>query len=152
MSKCITMQGGVVNKFIGDAVMAIFGAPIEDEQHASRAVEAGFQMIAAREKLNQDLKIQGFPAIHSGIGIHSGLVLSGNIGSIDRLEYTVIGDTVNQSSRIESLCKRLKHDFLISSATYELITPELQKYCEYRRKATVKGKNKQIKIYAVNHN
>jgi len=149
MSRCITLNGGIVNKYIGDAIMALFGAPLELQGHAPCAFAAAEAMLAARDELNRALIEEGFPAIKTGIGIHTGSLLSGNIGSNDRLEYTVIGDTVNIASRIESLCKKVSSDFLISSDTYDQLSDEQKQICEARGRVKVKGKENLIKIYSV---
>jgi adenylate cyclase len=151
MSQCITEKGGIVNKYIGDAVMAIFGAPLDLENHFDLAFEAALNMIHARDALAKTFEMQGLPALRSGIGIHTGNLLSGNIGSKDRLEYTVIGDTVNLSSRIESLCKKTGHDFLISGETFDRLSEKNKAFCKYEGKVRVKGKTNTAKIYSVNH-
>lgn len=117
LSKCITDNHGIVNKYIGDAIMAIFGAPVQSVNHAYDAFRASQDMRAALVKLNEEFVKKGRPELSFGIGIHSGLVLAGNIGAQNRMEYTVIGDTVNTASRIESLCKTYHTDLLISEET-----------------------------------
>ena len=108
MSECISREGGMVNKYIGDAIMAIFNVPIKLEQHCDHALQAAIAMRHALKKLNQTFTEQGFPTIANGIGLHTGKVIAGNIGSKSRMEYTVMGDTVNVTSRIEGLCKTLQ--------------------------------------------
>ncbi len=104
-------HGGIVNKFLGDGFLALFGAPFEAEDAAHRAVAAGREMLAANDRVNQ---AASWP-LRIGIGIHIGEVVAGNIGSPRRKEYTVIGDTVNFASRLESLNKEFNSQFLISA-------------------------------------
>lgn len=114
MEKCISAYGGIINKYIGDCVMAIFGAPVENKNHAYNAYCAGLEMRSSLSAVNKKLVELGLPEIKNGIGLHSGFVTAGNIGAENRMEYTVIGDTVNVASRIEGLCKEYKKDFLMS--------------------------------------
>lgn len=110
-------HGGMVNKFLGDGFMALFG--IEDEQanHAARAVAAGKEMLVGLQRINGYLTDQGQPPLAMGIGIHTGLAVIGSIGSRNRLEYTAIGDTVNVAARVESLTKKLGKPLLMTVAT-----------------------------------
>lgn len=117
----IDKYNGTLNKFMGDAVMAIFGAPIEDENHAQNAVLCADEILHEVKKLNYKWKISNKPEIRIGIAINTGYVFIGNIGSEDRMEFTVIGDSVNIASRIESLNRVYNTSFLISSSTYEKV-------------------------------
>ena len=110
-------HGGIVNKFLGDGFLALFGAPFEAEDPAHRAVAAGREMLAAMERINADTD---WP-LRIGIGIHFGEVVAGSIGSPRRKEYTVIGDTVNFASRIEALNKQFNSQFLISAAVRDAL-------------------------------
>ncbi len=112
-------EGGIVDKFIGDAVMAVFGAPFPKPDDAVRAVRAGHRMLEELDRFNADQAAIGGVNIRIGIGIHTGPVIAGNIGSDKKMEYTVIGDTVNIASRVESLCKEHKAEFLITQACYD---------------------------------
>jgi adenylate cyclase len=147
MTTAVSDNKGVVNKYIGDAVMAVFGAPLPLENHAESAVKTAIDMIKRLTDLNIKLKKDGFPTIDIGIGIHSGTVLAGNIGSNQRMEYTVIGDTVNTASRIEGLCKTYKKSILISEATQALIPDEINH--TFLDSALVKGKKEKLKVYTV---
>ncbi len=119
MEPIITKYNGVINKFIGDAVMAIFGEPIQDKNHPQNAVKCAFAMLEKVKELQKKWAQEGKPKIEIGIGINTGEVFVGNIGSVNRMEYTVIGDTVNLASRLESYNKTYKTKMLISSSTYE---------------------------------
>ncbi|MBO4546831.1 MAG: adenylate/guanylate cyclase domain-containing protein, partial [Treponema sp.] len=121
LEKCVAARGGVINKYIGDAIMVLFGAPIPSQTHAQDALMAALDMRTALAEMNKSWAARGLPEIHFGIGIHSGPVLAGNIGAANRMEYTVIGDTVNTASRIEGLCKTCQKDLLISQSAAGLI-------------------------------
>ena len=119
MTAAVGGQGGTVNKFLGDGFLAVFGAPVHHPDHALRAVQAALQMERELATLNEELQAQGEPLMEIGIGIDSGEVIAGNVGAPERLEYTVIGDPVNRSSRIEQLNKSLATRILVSGRTYE---------------------------------
>ncbi|MCM1264594.1 MAG: adenylate/guanylate cyclase domain-containing protein [Candidatus Gastranaerophilales bacterium] len=114
----VTRNNGVINKFIGDAVMAIFGEPIQDENHPKNAVKCACEMLDKVKELQTKWLEEGKPKIEIGIGINTGEAFVGNIGSEKRMEYTVIGDMVNLASRIEGNNKIYKTNLLISSSTY----------------------------------
>jgi len=143
----ISKYNGVINKFIGDAVLAIFGEPIQDKNHAINAVRCANEMLEKIEQLQQKWLAEGKPKIEIGVGINTGEAFVGNIGSEKRLEYTVIGDMVNLASRIESYNKVYKTNFLISSTTYEKVRDiaDVIKISE----VTIRGKAKKLNIYEV---
>lgn len=101
---------GTLDKFVGDAVMAFWGAPIRGENHALLATQSALDMVKRLKKVNQELRNRKFPQLEIGIGIHTADVILGNIGSEKKLEYTVIGDNVNLSSRVEGLTKTYHAD------------------------------------------
>ena len=119
MEPIVTKYNGIINKFIGDAVMAVFGEPINDENHPLNAVRCGYEMLQKVQELDKKWQAENNPVIEIGIGINTGEVFVGNIGSEKRMEYTVIGDTVNLASRLESYNKTYNTHMLISSTTYE---------------------------------
>ena len=145
LEKCITSHGGVINKYIGDAVMALFGAPVHSETHAEDAFAAALSMRQELIEMNKGFLQKGFPEIRFGIGLHSGPVLAGNIGASNRMEYTVIGDTVNTASRIEGLCKTYQKDLLISESTARLINPS--KPLSFVAESEIRGKKEKVKLY-----
>jgi adenylate cyclase len=147
MSICIAEEKGLVNKFIGDAILAVFGAPIPLENHAESAVRAGIKMRDSAKSLSKEFLQKGFPELKIGIGIHSGKVLAGNIGSMTRLEYTVIGDTVNIASRLESHCKEVGKDLLITENTKLNLKDLFQ--TESIGKIQVRGRESEIGIYSL---
>lgn len=143
----IAKYNGVINKFIGDAVMAIFGEPIQDKNHALNAVKCANDMLEKVDDLQKKWLKEGKPKIEIGVGINTGEAFVGNIGSETRLEYTVIGDTVNLASRIESYNKVYKTRFLISATTYEKVRniADVIKISE----VAIRGKAKKLNIYEV---
>jgi adenylate cyclase len=149
MGKCISKNHGVINKYIGDAVMAIFGAPVKSENHALDAYNAALEMKKTLELLNEKFSKEGLNQISFGIGLHSGSVLAGNIGAENRMEYTVIGDTVNTASRIESLCKIYNTDLLISETTLNKICSSKENIdFNFVADAEIRGKTETVKLYS----
>lgn len=143
----ISRHNGVINKFIGDAVMAIFGEPIQDKDHAINSVKCANEMLKKVKELQEKWINEGKPKIEIGVGINTGEVFVGNIGSEIRLEYTVIGDVVNLASRIESYNKVYKTNFLISATTYDKVRniADVIKISE----VSIRGKSKKLDIYEV---
>lgn len=128
MTGCIMDHGGVVDKYIGDAIMAVFGVPFvrttteEIRQDALNAIAACFAMHKKLKKLNKCLKMEGKPPIKIGIGIHTGMVMAGSLGGTRRLNYSVVGDTVNVAARLEAFNKEVRGDnrfnLLVSGQTF----------------------------------
>ena len=140
----IENNNGVVDKYIGDAVMALFGAPLKHDNDAENAVFAAIQMLDACKQLNQDFSGKGIPELKIGIGINTDTVLTGNMGSESRLNYTVIGDGVNLASRIEGLSKYYGVDIVVSESTRQQSGQFV--YQELDR-VRVKGKQQSVIIY-----
>ena len=143
----ITKHNGVINKFIGDAVMAIFGEPIQDENHPKNAVRCACDMLAKVEELQGKWLSEGKPKIEIGIGINTGEAFVGNIGSEKRMEYTVIGDMVNLASRIESNNKVYKTNLLISNSTFDHVRGIVDTIKISNVK--IRGKEKELDLYEV---
>ncbi len=141
----VMQEDGVVDKYIGDAIMAVFGAPVPKANDAVNAVRAAVRMRRALVDLNVRLEARGIPALHTGIGIHTGEVVAGNIGSEKRMEYTVIGDAVNLASRLETSTKELGVHVLISEDTFALT--EHVALVRPVRKITVKGRKQPVMTY-----
>ncbi len=126
MSDAIMEREGTIVAFMGDGIMAVFGAPLARDDHADRAVAAAQDMLTVRlPRFNDWLFKHGFEdEFRMGIGLNSGSVMSGNVGSSTRVEYTAIGDTTNTASRIESMTKDEGLQLLLSGATRAAITDE----------------------------
>jgi len=133
----------VVNKFIGDSVMAVFNAPVRDEDHADNALKAAVEII----KGSGDVKFNGIK-INTRIGINTDEVLVGNIGASDRHEYTVIGDGVNLASRLEQLNKNYGSNIMIGERTKELLRAEYK--LDKITGVQIKGKKEDQTVYKVN--
>lgn len=146
MVEAVFNYEGTLDKFMGDALMAVFGAPLPlTENHAKRAVQSALDMRRRLEEFNQRRIIQAQPQIHIGIGMSSGEVVSGNIGSHKRMDYTVIGDSVNLSSRLEGITKEYGCDILLSESTYQLCSDLI--WVRQLDKIRVKGKHQAVNIY-----
>jgi adenylate cyclase len=118
MIPAVNAHHGIINKFLGDGFMAVFGAPVDDGQQCRHAVEAARAMLARVEQLNREQRI---PPTRVGIGLHLGVALTGNVGSGDRKEYTVIGDVVNLASRIEQATKQFQASLLVSEVVMKAL-------------------------------
>ena len=150
MVSCVNKTGGVVDKYIGDAVMAVWGAPESSgtpSEDALNAVTSALMMRVALYKYNLERKAKGLAPVRIGCGINTGTVVAGQIGSEERMEYTVIGDAVNLASRTEALNKPFATDILITENTYNLIKDKI--ITEQMPGVHVKGKADEIKMYAV---
>jgi len=147
MVDCVNRTHGVVDKFIGDAIMAVWGAPYSVGNDTQNAVDGALMMRAALVEFNQTRGGPGKPKIKIGCGINVGTVVAGQIGSLERMEYTVIGDAVNLASRIESLNKPFRTDILISEEAYRVVKDQYR--VEPMKRITVKGKSAPQQIYAV---
>jgi class 3 adenylate cyclase len=146
MVDAIVEQGGWVNKFGGDSLLAVFGAPIRQSDHALRAVNAAWAMNRAMAEFNAEQVAMGMQTITIGIGISSGEMVAGNVGGKERLEYTVIGDPVNLAARLESLTKEWKTPVLLSEHTQELLGKS-RTDTRARESVTVKGKTQPTLVY-----
>nr|BFD58822.1 hypothetical protein CKG001_09290 [Bdellovibrio sp. CKG001] len=147
MVKIINSHGGVVDKFIGDAIMAVWGAPKSSDRDAHQAVRACLEMRRALEELNERRIARSQPPINIGMGLHAGKAISGTIGSDERMEYTVIGNTVNTASRIEASTKAFGADLLISDTVIERIGEDFK--TELAGAAEVKGRSEALKMFKV---
>jgi adenylate cyclase len=138
---------GTLDKFVGDAVMALFGAPLDDPDHAEHAVQAALAMLKELDELNRRWAAQGRPTLAIGVGVNTGDMVAGNIGSESIMSYTVIGDAVNLGSRLESLNKQYGTSVIISAATREC----LQGRYDIRAlgDVVVKGKSQPVAIFEV---
>lgn len=147
MVKIINKYGGVVDKFIGDAIMAVWGAPHSSEKDTQNALTACLEMRKALAELNALRQTRGQSNIMIGMGLHCGPAISGTIGSDERMEYTVIGDTVNMTSRIESSTKAFGSDLLVSEEVQSKVLNQFK--FELAGVAEVKGKSEPLKMFKV---
>lgn len=147
MVKIINSHGGVVDKFIGDAIMAVWGAPKSSDRDAHQAVRACLEMRRALEHLNESRIERGQPPINIGMGLHAGQAISGTIGSDERMEYTVIGNTVNTASRIEASTKAFGADLLVSDTVIAKVGEDFK--MELAGAAEVKGRSEALKMFKV---
>lgn len=145
MVDCISEQGGMLDKFIGDAIMASFGLPVPGEDDEDRALRAAVAMIRSLWAWNREREQRGEPILDMGIGLNTDLVVAGNIGSPKRMDYTLIGDGVNVASRLESACKHYGARILLSELTHA----KLKGVYRLREvdKVIVKGKTKPVAIF-----
>lgn len=146
MTNVIFDHHGTLDKFIGDAILAFWGAPLRDEDHALRSVQCGLAMKRGLLELKAEwLKRGQRQTMDIGIGINTGVCIVGNIGSVKKLEYTVIGDNVNLASRLEGLTKQYRLSFLIGEKTYELVKDKI--HCRSVDRVVVKGKSAPVNIF-----
>ena len=138
---------GIVDKYIGDAIMGLFGAPVRHEDDALASVQAALEMRDALDVFNERQRAGGFPEFHTGVGINFGEVTVGNIGTEKKMDYTVIGDNVNLASRLEGLTKQYHQGIIISESLHERVKDKVP--CRLLDLVTVKGKTKGVKIYGV---
>lgn len=147
MVECIQNEGGMLDKFIGDAIMAAFGIPVGHDDDEDRAVRATIAMIRSLEAWNVTRVNDGKKPVHIGIGLNSDIVVTGNIGSKKRMDYTIIGDGVNLAARLESACKQYAARILISEFTQKKLRGT------YRMReidlVVVKGKTKPVGVYEI---
>jgi len=147
MVESVEKYSGTIDKFIGDAVMAYWNAPLEIEHHADKAVQTALEQVAKRDELNKTINREFGFDVDYGIGINTGDVVVGEIGSKGRSDYTIIGDAVNLASRLEGLCKPYKVRLIISEFTKEKLQEEyVMQLLDIVR---VKGKHEPVKIYEV---
>jgi len=144
MTSVIFNHGGTIDKYVGDMVMAFWGAPLPDIQHARHSIEAGLDMLKLTNNLQEKLIQMNLPRIHIGIGVNTGVMNVGDMGSMYRRAYTVLGDAVNLASRLESLTKYYGVDMIVGESTIQGQDEFVFKLLD---KVTVKGKNTAIAIY-----
>ena len=147
MTDIIIKNGGTIDKFMGDCIMAFWNAPIDDPEHEENAVQAALEMQEELKLLNAELTKEKLPNINIGIGINTGEALVGNMGSDQRFDYSVIGDAVNLASRLESSSKTLGKTLVVGEDTFK--AAKYNYTFDYVDEITVKGKTEKIKVYTI---
>lgn len=147
MVDIIMARHGIVDKYIGDAIMAFFGAPVRHKDDALQSVLAGIEMSEALGQFNAQQRELGKPEFRIGVGINYGVVTVGNIGTEKKMDYTIIGDMVNLASRMEGLTKKYHQPLLISESLHQKVKDEVD--CRLIDTVAVKGKTKGVRIYTV---
>jgi len=143
-TQIILKHGGTIDKYMGDCIMAFWGAPLDDDQQVENATKAVLEMKESLGELNDTLAKEGLDQINTGAGINTGLCVVGNFGSSNRFDYSVLGDSVNLAARLESSCKEYNTDLIISE--YSLVDGYDYKFLD---EVTVKGKSEPVKIYTI---
>jgi len=137
---------GSLDKYIGDAVMAVYGAPVAEPRHAALACRTALEMLTVLDALKANWRHLGLPAIDIGVGINTGPMIVGNMGSASRFNYTVVGDSVNLASRIESLNKTYGTSILVSEYTYEVVKDEFP-FAREIDSVRVRGRTQPVRLY-----
>jgi adenylate cyclase len=146
ITEIIFRHQGTIDKYVGDMVMAFWGAPVRDVHHRQHAIDTALDMVATLPRLAGEFAARGWPAVEIGIGINSGAMNVGDMGSSFRRAYTVIGDAVNLGSRLESLTKYYGVRLLVSEASTQGVTGVVFRHLD---RVQVKGKNEHIDIFEV---
>ncbi|MFA4910702.1 MAG: adenylate/guanylate cyclase domain-containing protein [Desulfobacteria bacterium] len=145
MTDIVFKYDGLLDKYMGDAIMAVYGAPLDQEDHAERACYTALDMMDELKVLQAKWEAEGTPRINIGIGVNSGPMVVGNMGSQRRFDYTVMGDSVNLSSRLEGANKQYSTNIIIGEVTYEKVRDKF--FCRELDSVRVKGKDLPVKIY-----
>ncbi len=145
MTDIVFKYDGLLDKYIGDAIMAVFGAPLDQPDHASRACRTAIEMMSELQRLRQKWAAEGRPDVNIGVGINTGDMVVGNMGSQMRFDYTVMGDSVNLASRLEGTNKEYGTNIIISEFTHEQIKDEF--FCRELDAVQVKGKKLPVRIF-----
>jgi adenylate cyclase len=149
MSEAILDHGGTLVAYMGDGIMAVFGAPLQQDDHADRALEASREMLERLEGFNGWLREQGLhDGFKMGIGLNSGPVMSGNVGSERRLEYTALGDTTNTAARLEGMTKGTPHQLYVSDTTYQALTRPAEDLTAVGD-AEVRGRKAKVRLWSL---
>jgi len=149
MNNTIRSHGGMINKYLGDGFLAVFGVPLELGFPGAAAIRCALDIIEANRALNEQRLARGSKPFRLGIGIHGGPVIAGNIGSKDRSEYTVIGDTVNLASRIEGLTKRFDTEIVFTEDVAQAARPEFEVQLRDLGEIEVRGRRRPVHIWSI---
>lgn len=151
MSDAILDHGGTLVAYMGDGIMAVFGAPLQTEDHADRALAAAREMIGERlERFNAWLVAENLgEGLRMGVGLNSGMVMSGNVGSLRRLEYTAIGDTTNTAARLEAATKNTGHMLLLAQSTRDCLTNGAERDLVDLGELEIRGRKQTVHVWTV---
>lgn len=149
MVQGITDYNGIPDKFLGDGILAVWGVPVDSQDHQSNGVRGGLAMLENLKTFNEKRREMDRPVLTIGTSVHTGELIAGNIGSRQKMEYTVVGDTVNTCSRMESLNKELNSVMTISEAVYSQLDPPLKNYFDRAGQVQPRGKDEEISIYTL---
>ncbi len=144
LTRVIHQHRGTIDKYMGDAIMAFWGAPIEDPDHARHALEAGMEMVRLLDDMQGEFSARGWPEVRIGVGLNTGPMSVGNMGSEFRMAYTVLGDAVNLGSRLEGLTRQYGVDIIVNESTRAAVPDYVYRELDRVR---VKGKDKPVAIY-----
>ncbi|RME63696.1 MAG: adenylate/guanylate cyclase domain-containing protein [Nitrospirae bacterium] len=148
MVEVIMKYDGTLDKFVGDEIMAFWGAPVEQPDHPERAVRCAIEMIERLRALHESWSSEDKPLLEMGIGVNTGEVLVGNIGvQGKKMDYTVIGDHVNLAARLEAETRKMGLPLIISQFTYERIPEELKRRFQPLGEVRVKGRTQTVQVY-----
>jgi adenylate cyclase len=147
MTDQVFLHDGLLDKYIGDAIMAVYGAPIHRPDHAALACQTALDMMRELRGLQAQWREEGRPVMDIGIGINTGQMIVGNMGSVNRFDYTVIGDAVNLGSRIESLNKNYGTHILISEFTYQAVRERFAAQLREVDTTQVRGREKPVRLF-----
>ena len=149
MTAIVVKNGGVVDKFMGDAIMAVYGIPKPRADHAELAVKTSVEMLQRLQALHQEWETKGKPIIKMGIGLNTGEVVVGNIGSQDRMSYTIIGDPANVASRVQALNKTYHTTLLLTDRTYEAVVGKVPHVLQPVEKVQIRGRSEPVQLYTI---
>jgi class 3 adenylate cyclase len=149
LAQCVFETEGTLDKYTGDGLMAFWGAPAEQADHASRAVRAALRFEEALRDHNERRSAAGHPPMAIGVGVHSGSAIVGNVGHAERHDYTAIGDTVNVAARLEAASKQLGAPIVISGATRARLSSELQALALAAGTISVKGRDAELEVHTL---
>ena len=147
MNKIVFKYNGTLDKYIGDAIMCFWNAPVKQPDHAERAVKCAIEMVEELKNLNQIFKEQGKPELAIGVGINTGYAIVGNVGSSQMMEYTVVGDTINIAARLQDLTKEYFTPIVISKTVNDLVKDKIETIP--LGKMVVKGKTKEVDLFKI---
>lgn len=149
LSSAVMAESGTLDKYMGDGLMAFWGAPLPAEDHADRAARAGLDMLARLDAVNRRRTAEGHEPFALGVGVHTGPAVVGNVGHERRLDYTAIGDTVNTTARLEAATKEVGSPLLLSSQTVECLGPSLRERSIALGDVRVKGRTQPVGVWAL---